>query len=219
MSLLAPLVITILIIGFSTSHKIGYFVFQSTTSGANLIMSANDKAYGGVMTHVFSDTTSIMYIDKTQKLTFVAQDSIYKARAIAWIKQHPVKYTGLFFKKIAGLYSEDSWADRPLLGGDGFIGKYATGEISKKEFLLRAVHMGLGSIVYYVVLLFFVLSLWKNRKKLFSQQGLLLLIIILGTGVTCLFSVSPRYHYPFIFAFILYAAWGIDSWKNGTKPE
>ena len=209
LSLLLSIIIIVLIIGFSTYNKIGYFVYQSTTSGVNLIMTANDKAYGGVMSHVFKDSTSTMYINEVEKLTFIERDSIYKSRAIEWIKENPVRFAFLYVKKIAGLYIEDSWADRPILGGDGFIGKYATGEISKSEFILRAFHMLLGSIAYYIVIILFIISLWINRRKLLSERSIVLLIFILGTAITILFAVTPRYHHPFMFVMVLYAAWGL----------
>lgn len=39
-----------------TQSETGYFGYKSTTSGVNLIMTANDKAYGGVATSLHSDT-------------------------------------------------------------------------------------------------------------------------------------------------------------------
>ena len=42
-------------------------------------------------------------------------------------------------------------------------------------------------------------------------------LLLLGTLSTCIFSVSPRYHYPFFFAAIIWAAYWLD--LNTAKLE
>lgn len=208
-ALLVPIAAGVWFYGSVSQRNVGIFAPQSTTSGVNLVMSANDKAYGGVASHLLSDTTNICYIENEEQYTFAQVDSIHKARAIGWIKEHPAKYGALFVKKLAGLFVEDSWADRPVLGGDGFIGQAATGGANKSALIKRIAHMFAGSVVYYVVFVIALVGLYKNRKTIFrnySTQGLLLLLLLMGIGSTCLFSVSPRYHYPFFFILVLFAA-------------
>ncbi len=211
-ALLLPMFITVFIIGHLTERKIGYFVYQSTTSGVNLIMTANDKAYGGVSTSLAKDTTNACYIKDVEQYTFAQRDSIRKKRSIEWIKEHPFKYIKLYTMKIGGLYIEDSWSDRPILGGDGFIDKAAHGQKSKSEFVNRVIGMGAKSVVYYILYILFLYSLVTNRKSILTEKGILLLILLLGTGLTCIFAVSPRYHYPFLFAIIIWAAYGVDTY-------
>ncbi len=209
LALIVPIAAGVYFYGSISYRNVGIFAPQSTTSGVNLVMTANDKAYGGVASHLLSDTTTICYIKNEEQYNFAQVDSIHKSRAVAWIKEHPGKYTVLFVKKLAGLFVEDSWADRPVLGGDGFIGQAATGGTDKTALLKRLAHMFAGSVVYYIVLVIAVIGLFKNRKTIvrnYSTQGLLVLLLLMGIGSTCLFSVSPRYHYPFFFILVLFAA-------------
>jgi len=217
--LLLPVFLFTFLIGAVTKTRIGYFVFQSTTSGMNLIMTANDKAYGGVANFLTNDTTSTAYIKNEDSYTFLQKDSIWKARAIKWIKAHPVKFTKLYIKKLGGLYIEDSWADRPLLGGDALVGAYVINhEISSERIAKEAILRGIKSLVYYIVLIAFIYSIIVSRKELIdrkvliSDKGIILLILIMGTLITCVFAVSPRYHYPFAFVLVLFAGYGIDTW-------
>ena len=217
-ALFVPLFLAVFFIGKMTENKIGYFVYQSTTSGVNLIMTANDKAYGGVATSILRDSTSRAYIENKEELTFKEKDSIWKARSFEWIKEHPVKFAYLYIKKIGGLYIEDSWSDRPVLGGSGFVDSYVVGKkVSDNTFLIRAAKMGLKSLVYYFVLVLFVYSLFVNRKELFSIKAVLIALLLLGTFSTCLFAVSPRYHYPFLFVIVLFAGYGVEAYLGKKK--
>ena len=210
-SLLVSLGIVIIIIGKATEAKIGYFVYQSVTSGVNLIMTANDRAYGGVATSLLSDSTSTAYIKDCEKLTFAERDSIWKARGVDWIREHPVRYAYLFVKKLGGLYVEDSWADRPILGGYGFVDSYAVaGNVSHRAFINKAVQMGLKSLVYYGILILCCYSIVVHRHEWLTYKSILLLLLLAGTFSTCLFSVSPHYHYPFMFVIVLFAAYGVE---------
>ncbi len=200
-------------IGKISEKECGYFVTQSTTTGANLIQTANDKAYGGVATTIFNDKSSPAYIKDKSHLTFKERDAFLKKEAIKWIKENPERYAFLYFKKIFGLFSEDSWADRPLLGEDAFMDMYfVREEISTSEFAAEVGTRLLKSTVYYAICILFFYTIIKRWRSLISARALLLLILFLGVGITCLFSVSPRYHYPFFFVMVLFAAQSIVHW-------
>lgn len=216
-ALLIPILIVSISIGIRNKEIIGIFNFQSTTSGVNLIMTANEKAYGGVATSLLRDTTSTCYIENADKLTFVEKDSIWKKRAIKWIYENPEKFIKLYIMKVGGLFIEDSWPDRPILGGDGFVDKAAHGQANNTEMIKRFLNMFLKSIIYYITCFFCFYSLIKNRHSIFSNKGWILLILLLGVGITCIFSVSPRYHYPFLFVIIIWAAYGINTFLQKMR--
>jgi len=210
-ALISSMIITIIFIGSFTNQNTGLFFFQSSTSGVNLIMTANDKSYGGVATNLFKDTTSLCYIKNASSLTFIEKDSIWKERAITWIKKHPTKYLFLYVKKIAGLFIEDSWPDRPILGGDGVIGNNLSNKMNKGVFFPRCVHMISRSMSYYIILVLFIIGIIKYFRFYNIKQHIFLIsVLILGIGITCIFSVSPRYHYPFLFVIVLYTGSMID---------
>ena len=209
-ALLAPIVLLSIGFGLLAQRQMGYFVYQSTTSGINLIMTANDKAYGGVASSLCNDSTSTCYIKDVERYTFAERDSIRKTRAIEWKKSHPGRFATLYVMKLAGLYVEDSWPERPIIGGDGFVDKAAHGGADKASIVKRIWNMFYKSVVYYAVLLMFVIAVIKRRKDILTDKGYLLLLLLLGTLSTCIFSVSPRYHYPFFFAAIIWAAYWLD---------
>lgn len=51
-----------------------------------------------------------------------------------------------------------------------------------------------------------------------SSKGVILIPVILGIAITCIFSVSPRYHYPFLFAMVIWAAYAFECYlrKKGV---
>jgi len=219
-ALLVPMLLVILAIGKASEVRMGYFVTQSTTSPVNLIMTANDKAYGGVATSIFSDKTSSAYIENEDSLTFRERGDIWKRRAIEWIKAHPGRYCALYVKKLAGLYIEDSWADRPILGNSGFADSvFVKKSVGTSEFAATAAVMFLKSVVYYIILALFAYSLVKNWRKLDFGRLLLLSIAVFGTLLTCVFCVSPRYHHPFFFVITIFAASGLNVLLSGKKKE
>jgi hypothetical protein len=218
--LLLPMLLTVFAIGKTTEKQIGYFVYQSTLFGVNLITTANDRAYGGNATSLLRDSTGTAFIENSERYTFMQRDSIWRERSFQWIKAHPVRYSALYVKKLAGLYVEDSWSDRPVLGGDGFVDSYMTGsKVTKPAFIARAVQMGLKSIAYYFALIAFGYAMITSlrRKTLLSEKGVLLFILLAGTFSTCIFAVSPRYHYPYLFVIILFAAAGIETFLSKRK--
>lgn len=208
-ALVIPLLVTVLLIGFSAKQRMGHFVYQSTTSGINLVMTSNDKAYGGVAMSLFYDKTQPIYIKDRFQYTYLQKDSIWIARSIEWIKSHPAKFAGLYLMKLGGLFIEDSWADRPIVGGYSVVDKTVYGKMDRSLLIQRIPIMILKSLIYYLVLIIFVLTVFKYKNEFFTDKGYLLLVFILGTLSTCVFSISPRYHYPFMFAVYIWAAYGI----------
>lgn len=205
------MVATVLLIGFSAKRNLGRICFQSTTSGFNLIMTANDKAFGGVDTKIWKDPTSIAYIENEQQKTCFERDSIRMTRALAWIEVNPIRYAELYLKKMPILLAEDSWSDQRIFGSEPFMYKYKHGLYSKDEFVKKLTFKIMKSIPYYLMLLLVVYSIWKNRKDIFTIKGWILSFFVVGMLLTCLYPVQPRYHYPFIFPLIIWAAYGADT--------
>lgn len=214
-ALIVPLLAIVLLIGWSSKQRMGYFAYQSTSSGVNLIMTSNDKAYGGVAMSLLRDKSQNMYIKNRKQYTYLQKDSIWKARSLEWIKEHPVRCASLYFLKLGGLFIEDSWADRPIVGGYSVVDKTVYGKMDRSLLIQRIPIMILKSLIYYLVLIIFVLTVFKYKNEIFTDKGYLLLVFILGTLSTCVFSISPRYHYPFMFAVYIWAAYGI--YKKSTQ--
>jgi len=210
-TLIIPYILVLFIIGTITERKIGYFVYQSTTSGISLLATSHDNTKGLYNGYVFRKG-GIGFIENSELITFEKRDSILRNRSFEWIKAHPVKYIALFFIKIPALYVHDSWAHCSHWGDittTNFLSGIDT--VSKNLFIKELLKKILLSVPYYIAIAFSFYALYINRKKIFAVKLIFLIILVTGTLVTCIFAIMPRYHYPYIFAVIIYAAWGIDT--------
>lgn len=201
------MVIAVACIGLFNYLQTGKYFINPSTGGANLFMTANDKATGATATHLLKDPD--VAPEMPEEYNELQRDSVYKASAIEWIKKHPVKYAFLYIKKIGGLYIEDSWPDRAIMHNSGQLSLFISQKNYKGLFSM-ALLMFAKSIVYYFVVLLFVISVIKNRKDLFSAKGTIVLTMLLVTLATCMFVVSPTYHYPVMFAIIIWAAYELN---------
>ena len=219
--LFVPYLLILLFIGTMTEKKIGYFLYQSSTSGNNLIQVANDDAAGTSM------RSKDYFIENIESMTFKERDIIWKERAFKWIKEHPGKFVALYFLRIPGLYFHDNWAIMshtktvPLweyLSAD-------SDQEAKNQFMGRIRVSVALSITYYLALLSFFYAGWINRKKLLSVKSIFPVLVVTGTLATCIFAVQMRLHYPYMFAVIIYGASGLDSFienrtiRLGKKAE
>lgn len=208
---------TILLVGTLVQKKTNRFIYQATTSGVNLIMAANDEANGGVVIHIFSDSTSIAWIDNASRMDFAEKDSVWRTRAIEWIKKHPGQFAKLYLLKLGGVYIEDSWSDRHVTQYKSSLGSAMAEGASIQFFLREAMLRGVKSLLYYGVLFCFIYAVVVHYKEWFTNKGILLLLFVIGTMATCIFPAGPRYHYPYLFTIVLWAAHGIETWLERRK--
>jgi len=207
-ALIIPYMLAIFIIGAATEKKIGHFVYQSTTAGYNLLMTSYDNANGYVNHYIFEEG-NVGFIENSNLATVTEKDSIWRARSYQWIKEHPVKYITLYLKRILIVYYNDKWSTSSHY--DISVGLHdGTFKLSKESFI-NIVKQASLSTTYYLAFLFFFYALWTNRKKIVVVKLVFLVILATGTVITCIFPAITRYHYPFMFIVIIYAAWGIDT--------
>lgn len=197
-------------IGLTTKARTGYFVSQSTTGGFNLIMTANDKAFGGVDTQVWTDPTSTAYISNLKELNCFQRDSVWRSRSAEWIAEHPLRYAWLYVKKIPVLIAEDSWSDQRVFPADDFYYKTRHGKYSPQEFLSRLVPKMLKSTAYYIMMVLAVVGVLPLLRARNRKAWWLAGVFIAGVLLTCFFPVQPRYHYPFLWPMIVLAAWKLS---------
>jgi hypothetical protein len=208
-ALIIPYVLFLFIIGTITEKKIGYFAYQSSTMGFNLLMTSNDNAKGN---YYALGQDSVSFIENENSVTFAEKDSIWRTRALEWIKKHPAKTVVLFFIKIPILYLHDAWAYPTHWGiNTTSANLFSDNATSKNAFIKKLLMQILSSIPFYLTFLLFFYALWVNRRNYFTIKSIFPAIFIIGTFATCVFIGSPRYHYPFMFAVIIYAAWGLDT--------
>ncbi len=207
------------VIGETTRMRTGHFICQSTTGGFNLIMSANDQAFGGVDTQVWQDPSSTAYIRDIERYDCLQRDSIWRTRAVDWILAHPVRYTALYLKKMPILLAEDSWTDQRIFPSDQFYYKWRHGEYTSQEVALKLLLKMSKSLPYYIMLVLACLgmvTLWRRHDR----YGIWLMTVLVAVVmITCLFPVQPRYHYPVLWILVVMAAWGAERWPVKSRQR
>lgn len=216
--LVLPYIFILWGIGQHNKSNTGYFVTSSTTGGYNLIMSANDRAMARPEFSIFTDSTNIAFIPDRAERSFAERDSIYKARAMQWIRQNPGRYFMLYVEKIGRLWSGDTWSMPKFSKWDDWDYIRTLPDPGHLPLIRRCIQAVEG-LPYYVMMLFFFATLVWNRREIFSRKGLFLLIILLGTAGTCLFTVEVRFHYPYLFAVVLWTAYGIYTRRMRKKAS
>ena len=219
--LLLPFIFFNSIYGFYNKQKIGEFVYQSTTSGINLMYTANDYTDGTTAKGIIAiaDSTKGCYISpilQSKKLTFKEKDKILKEMAFEWIKENPIRFAKMYIYKIFYMYADDAWGERLMLNTgftEGLRGK------SLNEKIEAACIIILKNIIYYITCILCFYALIKKRKEILSEKGILVFLLLIGTAGTCIFAMMPRYHYPFMFVIIIWAAYGIETFLQSRKNK
>ncbi|MDR1259071.1 MAG: hypothetical protein LBK65_07335 [Tannerellaceae bacterium] len=206
LSLLLPFFASIIFIGTCTKMNSGQFIFQATTGSINLIQGASDQANGGYEHECFEEG-NIGYIENREQLNFKERNSIWMTRSIRWIKEHPFKYASLIPVKIARTWWGDDYLGSFLSEEPAFFSTNPTSS-QKIQRILSGV---LFSLTYYAVMLCFLISLFQFRKKWNKDMLILLIPLILGTIMQSLLYGTQRYHYPYMPAILIFAAWWINS--------
>ncbi len=208
---MAGIAMMITIFGALSYRNMGYFVFQSTTAGTNLIMGANPDADGSYNGEVF-DEGKIGHI--TNDMTFKERDSFWKAQSIKWIKEKPLDYFLLIPKKLFFLYATDlhSLGYFHPKGFTSVQGRpYIENNLIKPFPRLTFFNYFLifCQLLYMVILLVSCIGIVYAIKRKDIPYLMLLSYIILGTALILLIVGGSRYHYPFMPAFIVLASYGI----------
>lgn len=213
--LLIPYLLLINGIGYYNKVKTGYMITTSSTGGQNLLMSTAEEA------PVTSFDGKILYDKKyglshelLDTMTFAQRDSVWRAKGREQLFAHPVRYISLVIRKIPYLYAAECWS-LPFNFQDL---QYVLAQPNpERGVIMRRVYQMLWSIPYFIIMLIFFISCFKNRKQIFSQKGLFLLLLAIGTLGSCLFTIEVRYHYPWLIAIVLWAAYGISSYSKNKS--
>ena len=217
------------VIGCVSLRSGGYFVYQATTSGINLIQTANDDADGSYMDEVFNEGKA-GYIpeDQQKEMTFKDFDRVYRERGLDWIRQHPFKYLSQIPRKLFLLYATETYS-----GNAYFNNEVVT---SGKEYIIDVVRKIMGradeplafgdilvvadqawySLIMVLALIGLVRSLMNNKWRFLLP---FVFIAVMGTGVAMILISGARYHFPYLPIFIMSAAFAIGEIKKPRKEK
>ncbi len=223
--------IFILSFGFIVKSNFGRFEFQSTTGPVNLIQGANDDATGSYNDKVF-EKGNIGYIENINSLTYYQREKIWKERSVKWISEHPFKWISFLPIKLAALYAWDDTAISSLLQFPKLNFYQAVKSIFTKTSVnknwddatltRKMIYFAFqiyNQLFYILVLLLFILFLFKYYKIIFKEEILfiLFLFIIFGTGLTLITVGIPRYKYNFFIMMIIFTSPFIDNYLKGKS--
>ena len=124
----------------------------------------------------------------------------------------------LYVEKIGRLWSGDVWSIPPFSRWDNYDYIRMQPEMEQGRLvLIRRIIQAIEGMPYYALVVLFFYTLYRKRKDILSQKGLFLLILLLGTAGTCLFTVEVRFHYPYLFCLVLWAAYGLSRYLH--RPQ
>ena len=214
--------VCIMTIGTMTYSRIGYFNFQSSTSGVNLIMGANDDADGSYDPTVFEEG-NIGYIADRDNKTFNERDAYWRSRGLTWILEHPGRWICLFPAKLFYMYAIDSYA---LGQFSGDVHNRAESRNYWFGMLSSFPHWGvLEYLVAYNQLFYLIclcLSLYGIVLSIKNKNFIILTLVLywfLGTALTLATVGGARYHYPYMPVIFLLTAMTIDNMINKYRSK
>jgi hypothetical protein len=210
--LLAAFTIFVASIGLFTYFNFGYFLFQSSTSGINMIRGANDDADGGYSKICFQEGKIAYLDDNTLKtMTFKQRDSYYRGLAVQWIMKHPIKWAMLFPKKIFRMYAIEDLGHKyvfvPTLDADSDSGSYIVNHWFANSRQFGDYILMWGQLLYMITAIGFlagIVILIKQRNILRFLP--LFSMFFLGSFMTLVNFGSARFHIPYLPVFIIFTA-------------
>ncbi|MCQ2484668.1 MAG: hypothetical protein MJ168_04970 [Clostridia bacterium] len=206
----------LMLIGGISYASNGNVIYQSTTLGYNLIMSANDEADGSYMSEVFKEgKPGYIPPEQAKTMNYKDYDEYYKDISIEWIKKNPGKYIMQFPKKLFYLYSTETYSSSTLYNnhvrtsGMEYIKSIADklmGRSSEKFSIADAIAC-FNQCWYMMIALLFVIGtviLLKIKK----WRGILPLYLLMAgfTAIVVIIVGGARYHFPMLPEMIIPAS-------------
>jgi hypothetical protein len=204
--LLVPYFLLLYGIGKYTESRIGIYLNTSSLEGFGLMHGWNEEATPWANMGVFGHKGNSAYIEDAEHKTFAEKDSIWKARAIALFIDDPVRILKLGPQRSFRYFSHDAWTPEDVV----WINDYNRAIHStnpQAEILKRNLRQAAFSFTYYVMIILFVLSLFRYWREALTSKGALLVILALSTGGTFLFPAEVRSHYAFLFTIVIWASY------------
>ncbi len=211
----------ICVIGGTAYAKCGYFAYQATTGGYNLIMGASEGADGTSKFEVFGEGGA-GYLSEEQKseMTFKEKDAFYKSEAMKWIKENPGEYIKLMPKKmLVTLYSEgyslgtfynDATAGNGGAFYRGLIGRM-TGQSSERLSAADIIVIWTQGVYMITLVLAFACVVFLIVKRRAAKLMPFIFTVAGAIGITILLVGGSRYHFPILPYLIMAAAILIQS--------
>lgn len=223
----ASIAAVLIIIGGTSWISNGNFWVQPVTSGANLIMGANDDADGSYNDSVFEEG-NIGHLPPLENIHVSDRNSYYTKQAVGWILKHPLKYTYLFIPKLFYTYATETYT------GSGYFQNEKN--TSGLEYIKEAVAVFVGKgdrapqagdflilysqLSYMIVMLVFAVKSILLIKRGFLRNIMpLAIIVFLGTAMTVVTVGGARYHFPYLPIFLMITSLSLKDLDLTSKKK
>lgn len=216
LGLIGSYICVILIIGGLSVASCGSFIYQATTLGYNLIMSANDYADGSYMSEVYKEgMPAYISPEKMKEMSYKDIDRYYKTISIEWIKENPAKYISQTPKKLFYLYATETYANSTMYNnkistsGISYIKSIANklAGNSSEKFLFADGIACFTQAWYMLTLILFFIGTFIILKLKKWRSMLSMYIIMLGfTAVIMIIVGGARYHFPMLPVILMSAS-------------
>lgn len=218
-AVVAGYAVVILLIGTISFISCGHFVYQSTTFGFNLIMSANDDADGSYMVVVNEGQVGYIEPEVRKTMTFKDRDEYYTKLSLEWIKDNPLGYLKQIPAKMFFLYGTETYSgsvyfnNEKSTAGMDYIKSVANKFTGNSD---EAIHIGDVLIVFnqlwymMIAVMFAIGTVLFIKKKQWRCMVPLWISMLGGTGITILVVGSARYHFPYLPVMIISAAFAFE---------
>ena len=204
--LLVPYFLLLYGIGKHTESRIGIYLNTSSLGGFGMMHGWNEETAPWADMTVFEHKGNSAYIENAEYLTFAEKDSIWKARAIDLFIDDPVRILKLGPQRTFRYYSHDAWPLEEVIWRNDYE-RAINSENPQTELLKRHLRQAAFSLTYYLMMILFILSLFRFWRGALSGRGALLVIWGLSTGVTFWFPAEVRGHYAFLFTMVIWASY------------
>lgn len=200
-ALLVPYVLLLVSFGMLVKSQTGTFLTSASTGGYDLMMAVRNDTWP------YQDRTVFTlghpgYIAGADTMHFAVKDSIWRTRAIEWIKQNPRIYAVQYCRRLVEMNRKDSWSIPPLSAYDDINLVNQMPNQYKAHVILYARQLGY-SLLFYLCLVLLPVAVWRYRRDLVSTKGVVLLVFLFGMVGTCLIPTETRYHYEWVWVTIL----------------
>ena len=180
----------------------GYAFYSSSTLGTNMMLGANDEADG-----MYNNATAAKEENekKMEGMNVFQIDSLEKAYAVNWIKQHPGRWSALAFQKMRYQMYPDSYIH---VGRDDYS---ILGQNNNQNGFILNVWRAYCWIYQILLIIFAIFGIWCRRHQLLRNDGIILLPFLGGLALAVLTVGHTRYNMPFIPILIYFAVWAIST--------
>lgn len=225
-TLVISYVCVICIIGSVTYFNCGKFIYQATTSGVNLMMTANDEADGSYNPVFEKGQAGYIPEEESAKMMYSDYNDYYIKKSVDWIIKNPKKYISQMPKKIFLLFATETYSSSAFFNNEvSTAGKDYIKDVAGRVRNFSNVRFAdllviFNQLWYMAIVLFFAIGVIMLLAKKMWRRCLPFAVILLGgTAITAILVTGARYHFPYLPLFMIIASFAVSRMFFGKEKS